>query len=430
VSVASRRPATESAPAGASTVVAIRAPSLIRLVMRRSVGRPAVLAAAAVIVANVTLRTQGWVHEWYWAWFNYHFVMVFLGPLAAGLGAWEGARLARASDLLESSGTTPRALCAAGGAVFTWLLIPYLAGLGLISTMVKAAESPGGPGIIEISTLGPALALLAMWAVIGAAAGFRSGSPLAAPLAAIVSFALILAFYMIDYTLVRVGGATGSLLGLAPRPEIQLGQCALYLTAAVGGVAWATQANRPVLRDPSRLVTLASGTLAMVIGIALFSGGGPEFRQRSVSMRCSGQPPICLARGYDRHPEKVRAAFVPLFAGLRDIDAPLPKKMRMGGVSEEDLVGVISEDLALGKNFDGEAASNLISAYIRWSCKPYDNENRERAWSDLYAWFGSLDGSRPITPNDPFVSQVLKTGSKEDRAAYLRDAIDRLRRCA
>ena len=312
----------------------------------------------------------------------------------------------------------------------TWLLIPYLAGLGLISIMVKAAETPGGPGIIEISTVGPALALLAMWAVIGAAAGYRSRSPLAAPLAAIVSFAVILALYMIDYTLVRVGGATGSLLGLAPRPEIQLGQCALYSTTAVWGVSWATPTTGRVRRDPARLVALASGTLAMVTGITLLFAGGPEFRRRSVSMRCSGQPPICLARGYDRHPEKVRAAFAPLFAGLGEIDAPLPRKMRMGGVSEEDLVGVVSEDLALGRNLDGEAASNLISAYIRWSCKPYDGENRERAWSDLYAWFGSLDGSRPISPNDPFVSQVLKTGSQEDQAAYLRHAIDRLRRCA
>jgi hypothetical protein len=104
--------------------------------------------------------------------------------------------------------------------------------------------------------------------------------------------------------------------------------------------------------------------------------------------------------------------------------------MRMGDVSEEDLVGRISEDLALGRNTEGEAVSNVITAYMRWSCPSYGTDERSRTWSAVYTWLESLSSGQPISPQDPFVPEVLKAGSEEAQAAWLRGAFDRLRRCA
>jgi hypothetical protein len=401
---------------------------VVGTLLRRSVGLPAVVAVAAVIAANIFLRERGWVHEWFWAFFNYHFVLIFLGPLAAGLGAWEGARLARSRDLLQATGGTRRALVAAGGAVLGWILLPYLAGLAGISAMVSAAGTPGTPGLIELSTLVPALAFGAMWVAVGAGAGYRLGSPLVAPLATVASFSVILFLYVVDYDLVRVGGATASLLGLAPRPGLQVGQTALYLTTAAWAILWAGRARGEGLANqlPSRM----AGALAVVLALGLFVNQGPDFRRRPVTFRCSGDPPICLAPGYDQHTDFVRAELTPYLEALREIGAPLPVRFEQGRSS--DLVGSISDELALGRSDPdlNYPTSPIMSAYAGvFRCDTYRNAGVNQAWHGFNAWLKAVGGNRGSLDSS-FVPEVLRTGSREEQAAWLRSAIDRLRRCA
>lgn len=111
------------------------------------------------------------VHEWFWAFFNYHFVTIFLGPLAAGLGAWEGARLTPAADLLVSSGGQRRAMRSAWTGVVVWIGAVYLAGIVGVAALVKMAGTPGVPDVVAFSTLGPAFAFMAMWVAVGCAVG-------------------------------------------------------------------------------------------------------------------------------------------------------------------------------------------------------------------------------------------------------------------
>lgn len=398
------------------------------LILRHSVGLPAMLAVAGVIVANVMLRERDWVHQWFWAFFNYHFVVVFLGPLAAGLGAWEGARLAGASDLLRTSGSERRALLGASGGVVAWLMLPYLAGMVWISAMVSTAGTPGTPDLVSLSTLVPALMFLGMWTLVGVGAGYRFESPLVAPLAAVGAFSIILSLYILDYDLVRVGGATGSLLGLAPRPGIQFGQTALYIAAASWGLAWPTARPRAGGAGPlARLQLAGSGALSVGLAMALFLNQGPDFRDRAIPLRCLGQPPICLADGYDGDSDRVRDAFAPLFAGLQGIGAPLPKQLRMGPRSDEDLIASISEDIALG-GAPEDAAFDLITAYVRSDCDFPLGSELGRAWEGVTDWFRSLAGNP--TAVEYSEAELLRTGSPEAKAAWLRGAIDRLRRCA
>ncbi|MGH9035143.1 MAG: hypothetical protein ACRD0O_05210 [Acidimicrobiia bacterium] len=403
-----------------------RRAGITETLLRRSVGLPAVVAVAAVIAANVALRERGWVHEWFWAFFNYHFVPIFLGPLAAGLGAWEGARLARFRDLLQASGGTRRALVAAGAAVFGWILLTYLVGLAVISAMVTAAGTPGTPGMIELGTMVPALTFAAMWVAMGTGSGYRFGSPLVAPLATLASFAVILFLYVVDYDLVRVGGATASLLGLAPRPGLQAGQTVLYLATAAWAVLWAGRArgNGFVNQLPARI----TGFLAAAVAFGLFVNQGPDFRRRSVMLRCFGDPPICLAPGYDQRPEAVRVALAPYLEGLEKIGAPMPKRFHQGRPS--DLVGYISEEFALGEVSDlNEGERAVLSAYGDFTCDTYNNRELDESRDGVHAWLASLGGDRDFL-GFADVPEVLRTGSSEEQAAWLRNAIERLRRCA
>ncbi|HET9771293.1 MAG TPA: hypothetical protein VFS16_10420 [Acidimicrobiia bacterium] len=397
-----------------------------RILLRRSVGRPALLAATAVIAANTMLRKRQWVHEWLGAYFNFHFVLIFLGPLAAGLGAWEGARLARSRDLLQSSGQARRALIGAAGAVFAWILGAYGAGLVGVTIMVKVAGTPGWPGLVDVATLVPAIAFLAMWVVVGTAAGYRFGSPLVAPLATVASFTVILVLYIVDYDLVRVGGASASLLGLAPYPIRQAAQTVLYLAAGAWSVLWATRPARSRSVDGSRISSAVAGGLALVLAAGLFLNNAPDFDQRPIKLECTGSPPICLAGGYAQYSERVRAALSPLLAGLKEIGAPLPRAFRQE-LSEEDLVGTIPDELALGDQ--PSAVSAVISAYSPlYACDVYRHPGLSEQWDGLYEWLDSLL-PEPALSGGPG-AEAFRTGTKDEQAAWLRNAIDRLRRCA
>jgi hypothetical protein len=393
--------------------------------LRRSVGRPALLAAGAVIVANTMLRKRQWVHEWLGAYFNFHFVLIFLGPLAAGLGAWEGARLARSRDLLQSSGQARRALIGAAGAVFAWILAAYGVGLVGVTIMVKMAGTPGAPALIDVATLVPAVTFLAMWVAVGTAAGYRFGSPLVAPLATVASFSVILVLYIVDYDLVRVGGASASLLGLAPYPIRQAAQTGLYLAIGAWSVLWATRPAGSRSVDGSRISSVVAGGLALALAAGLFFNNAPDFDRRPIKFECTGTPPICLAEGYAQYSERVRTALAPLLAGLQEIGAPLPTAFRQESPNE-DLVGTIPDDLAVGD--PAGVVSAVISAYDQFSCDTYAHPGLSERSSELYVW---LDSLRP----DPELvggrrAEVFHTGTKDEQAAYLRNAIDRLRRCA
>jgi hypothetical protein len=380
-------------------------------------------AVALLIVANVMLRDRDWVHEWFWAYFNFHFVSVFLGPLAAGLAAWEGARFSRAGDYLTSADGVRRALAAAASAVLGWLLLPYLLGLVWISVQVIQAGTPGGPGLIEMSTLIPALAFLGMWTALGAAAGYRARSPLAAPLATVATFSIILVLYMVDYDLVRVGGATGSLLGLAPRPGLQVAQAALYLAVAAWAIIRSGQSGGVADR---RVASFAIAGVATVLAAGLFISQGDDFATRPVQLRCEGSPPVCLAPGYDGDRRAVDRALGPLLEGLATVGAPVPKRFVQDYDDQGDLVGSVSNELALGDA--SEARYAIASAFLGSGCDLLGDPAVHQAWSGLLDWLDSLGGG-VISPGDPTVPEVLKSGSPEEQAAWIRDAVGRMRRC-
>ena len=54
---------------------------------------------AALLVLNTVVRGHPWDHEWGWAFYQAGFVTVFLGPLCAGIGTWDGANIEMAEAM-------------------------------------------------------------------------------------------------------------------------------------------------------------------------------------------------------------------------------------------------------------------------------------------------------------------------------------------
>lgn len=393
--------------------------------LRRSVGLPAIPAVALVIVANVALRGRPWVHEWFWAFFNYHFVTVFLGPLAAGLGAWEGARLTPAADLLASSGGQRRALRAAWAGVVVWIGLVYVAGLVGVTTLVKAAGTPGGPDLVALSTLAPALAFVAMWVAVGAAVGWRLGARLAAPLVAVGAFAAILVLYVVNYDLVRVGGATASLLGLAPRPELQAAQIVIYAGVALGALLLSPRLRPVPAGDRLDRLGLACMALAAGLALAVLAFPGEDFRTRPEVEVCTGTPGICLARGYRSQADEIRNMLAPYLAAASRAGLPPPKRFVQDlDEARADLVGWIPPELARGH--DPTPYYTVLDAYATDTCEPFQDARAKQFREGLIFYFDRAGGVGAYDTTD---IEVLVTGSPEEQAAWVRMAVDYLRRC-
>jgi hypothetical protein len=112
--------------------------------LRRSIGLVALPALLALVLVHIYARGRLWSHEWLWGFYNYHFLLTMLGPIGAGLGAWEGFRLSRASDLLAGSGRTLSATASAWAALMAWLLVAYGFGLSLVVAHILLEGSPVG----------------------------------------------------------------------------------------------------------------------------------------------------------------------------------------------------------------------------------------------------------------------------------------------
>src|SRR5450432_2178551 len=100
----------------------------MRALFWRSAGRAAAPVMLAVVIAHLALRSRAWTHEWMWAYYQFGFVTVLLGPLLAGVAAWEGWRLSSSADLLTPSLRPRRAATQAWAATLAWGLLLYAAG--------------------------------------------------------------------------------------------------------------------------------------------------------------------------------------------------------------------------------------------------------------------------------------------------------------
>jgi hypothetical protein len=395
--------------------------------IRRSVGLTAFPVLVALVVAHVLGRDRTWVHEWVWGLYQYGFVTVLLGPLVAGVAAWEGARLARARTLVRTADRAVGAVAVAWLGVASWTFAAYAAGLALVAALVVGAGTPGLPPPIAVAATVPPALLLVAEAAGGLAVGWWARQVLVAPAVTIGVFLLTLWLYVSGPgALVVVGGATGSLADLEPRASLVVWQCVWFTSATALGIV-AAAALPGWLRHPRRWLLPAAVTATVALAVPLVGQGEVYLVSLPAGARqevCTGTAPtVCVLPGYARHAVEARRALLPYLDAFRRLGVPVPSTFRQDATPGEQTVGPVASDLLLGNRSLAKFA--VLAAYLPKSCANQVDLLDTYSW--LAAWLSStVDHERTSDPTVPAL--VLGPDSPAQRAWVL-DAVRSLRDC-
>lgn len=398
----------------------------LRLWVRRSIGRPLAPALLAVVLLHIFARTRPWNHEWMWSVYQLNFVTVLLGPIGAGLGAWEGARLSSCRALVGSSNRVLQALTAAYGGVLAWVAGSYVVGLCVVFGVVKLAGTPGVPGVHPILTTLPALALLALQVATGVALGWFAKNPVAAPAAAIAWFLLVVYVYIHGPgQFVNVGGAGDSLVGLAPRTILQIAQVAAYLSLAALALLLAAH-TLGWWRRYNPVVAPVSLVLSVTF-VGILANEGPIALERDTpQLSCFGtNPEVCAAPGYSRDLAQAREALILYLSPLRSAGVAVPSRFAQGAEPGSIPVGPLS--LAVLKGSRDEAGLLVMASYLRKKCDLERNPDVVIAHQYTSYWLFSRVTGR--MPHDPEVPLVLVRGTVSEQRQWVRRAMSTIQQC-
>lgn len=401
--------------------------STFRIVVRRSIGLTTLVAMLGIVALHVLARERPWTHEWFWAIYQFNFVTVMLGPVVAGLGAWEGARFSKGRGLFNASNRELLGLIGIWSALLTWTLMAYAVGLAVVAILVKLAGTPGLPDIRAVEAIGPALALLAVEAATGLAVGWILKSPLAAPACAVGSFLVILFLYIKGPgQLIIVGGATDSLLALTPRRSLQAAQILCYLTVSVAALVFAARwfgwGRR---RNP--IPTLALGTFAVASVVLVIGQGRTILEPHVPTLRCFGvQPEVCAGPGYASRLPDARAALLPYLRVLQEAGVTVPRRFAQGQEPGSGEVGPVT--VALLKGNGDEAGLLTMTSYFKKSCDLQKNGRVFDMYQAVSYWMSAQVAGVPM-PNDPTVPDVLREGTADAQRQWVRGALQTIQRC-
>lgn len=396
----------------------------------RSAGRFTAPVMLAVVAAHLFLRNRTWSHEWMWAVYQFGFVTILLGPLVAGVAAWEGWRLATAADLLTTSLRPRRAALQAWVATLAWGLLAYAVGLVVVGVLVKVAGTPGFPDVRVIGAALPPVALLAAEGALGMLAGWWVRHALAAPAAALGCFLLSLWFYTGGPSqFITVGGATASLVGLAPKPGLELAQVLCF--AAAGALALLL-IGRPRPRSaapapPGERIPLACGAAILVAAAGLLlSRTGNVLEPVDAELSCVGSAPaVCVAPGYLSDATSARAVLLPYLVRLRADGVPVPATFSQGLTPGHLTSGPVDATFLLGDH--SGAPFLVLNAYLDKACFDVASSRVQDEWSAVLAWLDPGTAKGPA--GDPGIPAIARGPSTPAQRAWVRQAVADLSAC-
>lgn len=403
---------------------------MIRSALRRSAALPALPVLLATVAAHIALRPRPWAHEWFWAFYQFDFVTILIGPLLAGIAAWEGWRCASAADLLDT-GTQPRRVAAVTWlATLLWGLLVFAVGLVAVCVIVRLAGTPGWPPLAAIATMLPVIGLLAAECAVGLLVGWWVRHVLAAPAAALGCFLLSLWLYVSGPTVfIEVGGASGSMIGVSIKVVPALAQVA-YFAAVVLLAVLLVARPRPWSGTPGALASLApaatAGVLVLGAATALVAQGPNRLQPAPEALVCVGTAPqVCVSAGYVRYAAGARAALLPYLSRLTEAGVPVPAKFAQdvnpGGLT----VGPIDSTLLLGRT-DG-AGFAVINSYLSKKC-PIDRDPvLQTEWNGVISWLYA--GTVPISIDDASVPAIVRGPKTPAQLAWVKATMAHLAAC-
>lgn len=401
--------------------------STMMLMARRSFGLALLPAMMGIVLLHIFARERPWTHEWFWAVYQLNFVTVMLGPIVAGIGAWEGVRFSRSRGLLSTSNRVLAGLGALWFALLMWALVAYAVGLAIVMAMVKLAGTPDLPDTRAIIAILPAVALLAALAAIGLAIGWVLKSPLAAPACVVGSFLVILLLYIKGPgQLIIVGGATDSLLALAPRRNLQAAQILCYLIVSMASLVLAAHSfGWPRRHHP--MAASALGGLAVLSAALVVAQGGTILQPYAPKLQCFGvDPEVCAGPGYAPRLSDARTALLPYIRVLQGAGVPVPHRFSQAQDPGNPEVGPLSLGLLQGSG--DEAAPLVMASYFQKSCDTKSNPKVIEAHQYASYWLeASVSGTS--LPYDPAIPDVLRTGNPEEQRRWMREAIQMIQQC-
>ncbi|MFB8125730.1 hypothetical protein ACFVG1_24895 [Streptomyces bacillaris] len=401
--------------------------NIAALHLRRSAGRTLFPVLLVLVLANTLLRSMSWRYEWMWAAYQYNFTVMLLGPLFAGIAAWEGYRLSRSHEFLLSHQRTVRILAASWAALFAWCTAAFVLGLAVVYTIVVMAGTPGFLSGREALTALPALMLLGAEGALGLALGWTSRSRMAAPLTAITVFIGSIWLYTSDFApFIVVGGASGSLIGLQPRIGTQLAQVVCYTLVTLAVLALGSWVATHYRRPHTALVIVLTCLMA-ASAIHLANRPALMLEARKGDVVCSGEAPeICLGRSYTRFEPDLRARITRYTEALNGIGIAAPKQFRQDAVYAS--ADVVPLDLGDVTSNNDMLLGSVLGAYYDNRCEMRPGSNFQRAFDNSIYWLGKAADS-PTYIDSEGVDPAIVKGTPEQKANAARKAFADLANC-
>jgi hypothetical protein len=250
---------------------------------------------------------------------------VLIGPIGAGLVAWDMSRM-RATGWDRVVCSTPRGLRGWLAPAVSVAILGLLADLALAG-MVTAVTLSQGSSLAprQLAVLASAASVFLLDIAIGAFIGTRFPGPWAPPGAALLVFgSFVLSASAAVPELFRTGGVTGSLVGQGYDLVTLALYCAFAIPAAVL-VGWATLRTVTSWRPKPMLVLAA---IAAVTGSGLLVERNPDrYVYLPTPVTCvSAAPAVCMATETQRPIQAVAAELHRLAAPLVQAGAILPAR--------------------------------------------------------------------------------------------------------
>lgn len=283
----------------------------------------------AVDLLALFSRGLQWQGEWAWTvdWANGGTIL--LGPLLAGVVAYDVQRLGSpsANTAMTAALRGPQVPLQIGIANWIWAAAAHALTL-VVAVAATAATSPSGSIPLLLLPIG-FIALLA-FAALGALVGSLIRSLIAAPIATVACFALTyLGATGVVPKAFRIGGVSGTLVGLRYSESVNSWIAAMLI--AVTGLAALVAVYRwsALLRSTQWVTGGLSVALLATAWTVLQVNGDYRFepQRTAVSFRCAGSAPeVCMAVGTTRQLSTLAAAMHEQAAPLTALGIALPDR--------------------------------------------------------------------------------------------------------